>query len=488
MDIILLLKALVLGIVEGVTEFLPISSTGHLIVVGDLLNYNDEQSKVFKIVIQLGAILAVCWDFRKRIGTVIGGLRTDPVQQHFAMLIFVGFLPAMLLGFSFYSLIKQYLFNPITVAGALIVGGFVILYIEKRAYQPRYEKVEDMSSREALLIGFAQSVAMFPGVSRAGATIMGGLTNGNGSGNRLVLTSTGLVNLVGVSGFETFQLASGGRNSLTLKDTNFARVPSGWINIIGGGSGDTVDATAFSAYKSLAVIGNSETIFMAANNTLSLYGGSGHEVYATNDVIGVTAGTSLNIIGANDVVYLGVNATLGLYGGSGYSVYATSDVIGVTAGTSFSLVGSNDDVYLGANASLSLLGGSGCIIHGTSASIGTAAGMAFVLTGQNNAINVGGSGDTIGLVNGFGDVVTGSSAQLLNTSITGFGTGMGIDFNDLVPGTSAFSLVYKGDTTQGVLSIVSGSQATQLQLVGNYTASLFHTASDGHGGTLVSYG
>ena len=178
MDIILLLKALVLGIVEGVTEFLPISSTGHLIVVGDLLNYNDEQSKVFKIVIQLGAILAVCWDFRKRIGTVIGGLRTDPVQQHFAMLIFVGFLPAMLLGFSLYSLIKLYLFNPITVAGALIVGGLVILYIEKRAYQPRYEKVEDMSSREALLIGFAQSIAMFPGVSRAGATIMGGLVFG----------------------------------------------------------------------------------------------------------------------------------------------------------------------------------------------------------------------------------------------------------------------------------------------------------------------
>lgn len=178
MDWLLLFKALILGVVEGVTEFLPISSTGHLIVVGDLLNYNDEQSKVFKIVIQLAAILAVCWDFRTRIATVVGGLRTDPVQQRFATLIFVGFLPALILGFLFYSTIKAYLFNPITVAGALIAGGLLILYIEKRAYQPRYEKVEDMSWREALSVGFAQSFAMFPGVSRAGATIMGGLIFG----------------------------------------------------------------------------------------------------------------------------------------------------------------------------------------------------------------------------------------------------------------------------------------------------------------------
>lgn len=178
MDFILLLKALVLGIVEGVTEFLPISSTGHLIVVGDLLNYNDEQSKVFKIVIQLGAILAVCWDFRERIITMVGGLKSDPVQQRFATLIFVGFLPAAVLGLLFHSTIKAYLFNPITVAGALIVGGLVILYIEKRAAQPRYEKVDDMSWREALAVGFAQSLAIFPGVSRAGATIMGGLVFG----------------------------------------------------------------------------------------------------------------------------------------------------------------------------------------------------------------------------------------------------------------------------------------------------------------------
>ena len=178
MDLILLLKALILGIVEGVTEFLPISSTGHLIVVGDLLNYNDEQSKVFKIVIQFAAILAVCWAFKNRIGQAIGGLRADPVQQRFATLILVGFLPALVLGYLFHSTIKMYLFNPITVAGALIVGGVLILYIEKRAYQPRFEKVEDMPWRTALAVGFAQSIAMFPGVSRAGATIMGGLIFG----------------------------------------------------------------------------------------------------------------------------------------------------------------------------------------------------------------------------------------------------------------------------------------------------------------------
>jgi undecaprenyl-diphosphatase len=178
MDILLLLKALLLGIVEGITEFLPISSTGHLIIVGDLLNYNNEQSKVFKIVIQLAAIFAVCWDFRARIATAVSGLRRDTQQQHFALLIIMGFLPAMVLGVLFHSTIKTYLFNPVTVAAALIVGGLLILYIEKRAYQPRFTSVDEMSWREALSVGFAQALAMFPGVSRAGSTIMGGLIFG----------------------------------------------------------------------------------------------------------------------------------------------------------------------------------------------------------------------------------------------------------------------------------------------------------------------
>lgn len=178
MDFILLLKALVLGIIEGLTEFLPVSSTGHLIIAGDLLNYNDEQSKVFKIVIQLGAILAVCWDFRERIGKVALGLRSDPVQQRFALHLMIGFLPAAVLGVLFYSAIKAYLFNPITVAGALIAGGLLILYVEKRAYHPRVESVDELNWRTALKVGFAQSVAMFPGVSRAGATIIGGVILG----------------------------------------------------------------------------------------------------------------------------------------------------------------------------------------------------------------------------------------------------------------------------------------------------------------------
>lgn len=178
MDPTLLFKAFILGFVEGLTEFLPISSTGHLIIVGSLLDYTDEQSKVFKIVIQLAAILAVCWDYRARIQRVATGLKSDPVQQKFVGHLLVAFLPAAVLGVMFHSTIKTYLFNPITVAGALIVGGLVILYIEKRAYHPRLQSVDEMDWKVALKVGFAQAIAMFPGVSRAGATIMGGLVFG----------------------------------------------------------------------------------------------------------------------------------------------------------------------------------------------------------------------------------------------------------------------------------------------------------------------
>lgn len=174
----LLLKALILGIIEGLTEFLPISSTGHLIIAGSLLGYTDDQSKVFKIVIQLAAILAVCWFYRSRIVSVLGGLHRDPVQQRFAGLLVVGFLPAAVLGVLFHSTIKTYLFNPLTVAGALIAGGLLILYVERKAYHPRVEEVDAMRWPDALKVGFAQAMAMFPGVSRSGATIMGGLMFG----------------------------------------------------------------------------------------------------------------------------------------------------------------------------------------------------------------------------------------------------------------------------------------------------------------------
>ncbi|NLF54428.1 MAG: undecaprenyl-diphosphate phosphatase [Thauera phenolivorans] len=178
MDLPLLLTALVLGIVEGLTEFLPISSTGHLIVLGDLLGYNDDASKVFKIVIQLGAILAVCWDYRERLLHIAGTLTTERASQRFVGLLFVGFLPAAVLGLMFHATIKSLLFNPITVATALVIGGVVILYVEKRAYHPRIHAVDAMRWSDALKVGFAQALAMIPGTSRSGATIMGGLIFG----------------------------------------------------------------------------------------------------------------------------------------------------------------------------------------------------------------------------------------------------------------------------------------------------------------------
>jgi undecaprenyl-diphosphatase len=178
MDLSLLLIALVLGIVEGLTEFLPVSSTGHLIIVGDLLGYNDETSKVFKIVIQFAAVLAVCWDYRARLGQVAAGLASDPVARRFVGLLFIGFLPAAVLGLMFHSTIKALLFNPLTVATALVVGGLIILYLEKRAYHPGLQSVDEMRWADALKVGFAQALAMVPGTSRSGATIMGGLLFG----------------------------------------------------------------------------------------------------------------------------------------------------------------------------------------------------------------------------------------------------------------------------------------------------------------------
>ena len=178
MDFPLLLVALVLGIIEGLTEFLPVSSTGHLIIFGDLLGYNDDTSKVFKIVIQLAAILAVCWDYRERLIKVASGLRTEPSAQRFVGMLFVAFLPDAVLGLMFHSKIKALLFNPITVATALVVGGLIILYVEKRAYKPRIMEVEQMRWSDAVKVGFAQALAMIPGTSRSGSTIMGGLIFG----------------------------------------------------------------------------------------------------------------------------------------------------------------------------------------------------------------------------------------------------------------------------------------------------------------------
>ena len=177
MEFALLIKALILGIVEGLTEFLPVSSTGHLIIVGDLLNFNDEKGKVFEIVIQFGAILGVVWDYRARVGRLITGIRNRH-EQRFILNLFIAFLPAAVAGLLLHKTITTYLFNPLTVAGALIVGGILILVIERLPLQVRVTSMEDLSPLDALKIGIAQTFSLFPGVSRAGATIMGGLLSG----------------------------------------------------------------------------------------------------------------------------------------------------------------------------------------------------------------------------------------------------------------------------------------------------------------------
>jgi len=177
-----LLVALVLGIVEGLTEFLPVSSTGHLIVAGSLLDYTGEQAKVFEIVIQAGAILAVCWEYRARIARVLRGLGSDPVAQRFAVNVAVAFVPAAALGLVFAKAIKAVLFAPVPVALAFIVGALVILWVERRErLRPGVVRIDDVDAMrwtDALKVGFAQALALIPGTSRSGATIIGGMLFG----------------------------------------------------------------------------------------------------------------------------------------------------------------------------------------------------------------------------------------------------------------------------------------------------------------------
>ncbi|WP_337840275.1 undecaprenyl-diphosphate phosphatase [Rheinheimera sp.] len=174
MDIWLLIKAFILGLVEGLTEFLPVSSTGHLIVVGDLIGFHND-GRVFEIAIQLGAILAVVFEYRQRFTSVLTGLTHDRKAQNFVLNLFVAFLPAAVIGLLFISKIKEYLFNPITVATMLVLGGLVILYAERRQHQVRIHDVDDISWKDALKVGCAQVISMIPGTSRSGATIIGGL-------------------------------------------------------------------------------------------------------------------------------------------------------------------------------------------------------------------------------------------------------------------------------------------------------------------------
>lgn len=178
MDIHILFKGLILGLVEGITEFIPVSSTGHLILAGDLLGFDDDRAKVFEVFIQLGAILSVVWLYRERLLGVIRALSSRYEARRFTLNIFVAFLPAAVIGLLAHHAIKQYLFNPITVAAALVTGGVAILLIERMKHSTHVKSTDDVTLRQAVGIGLAQCLALFPGVSRSGATIMGGLVIG----------------------------------------------------------------------------------------------------------------------------------------------------------------------------------------------------------------------------------------------------------------------------------------------------------------------
>jgi undecaprenyl-diphosphatase len=178
MGLELLFGALFLGIVEGLTEFLPVSSTGHLILVVDLIGFEGPPGQVFEVVIQLGAIGAVCWEYSRRFARAASGLFTEPDQFRFVRNILLAFLPSVVIGALAYGYIKTYLFDPWLVVISLILGGFAILWIERNLPAARYETVERMPARIAFYVGLCQVISMIPGVSRAGATIMGGLLLG----------------------------------------------------------------------------------------------------------------------------------------------------------------------------------------------------------------------------------------------------------------------------------------------------------------------
>ena len=181
MELTLIIQVLIMGIVEGLTEFLPISSTGHLILAGSLLNFTGEKVKVFEIVIQAGAMLAVCWEYRVKIARVVLDFNRDIAAKRFVVNLLVAFLPAVVLGLAFGKAIKAHLFKPIPVALAFIIGAFIIIWIEKRQRRIMYSRVDsvdDMSVMDALKVGLAQCFALIPGTSRSGATIIGAMAFG----------------------------------------------------------------------------------------------------------------------------------------------------------------------------------------------------------------------------------------------------------------------------------------------------------------------
>ena len=178
MELPILLKAAILGTVEGLTEFLPISSTGHLILAGSLLDFNSEVGKVFEVVIQSGAMLAIILEYRRKFSSVALGLFRETAARRFVLNLGIAFLPAAIIGLSLSKYIKEVLFRPVPVAAAFIVGAFVILWVERRNLRVRIESVDAMSLSDAFKVGLAQTLALIPGTSRAGATIIGGMLFG----------------------------------------------------------------------------------------------------------------------------------------------------------------------------------------------------------------------------------------------------------------------------------------------------------------------
>jgi undecaprenyl-diphosphatase len=184
------LKAALMGIVEGLTEFLPISSTGHLILAGSLLDFTGATVKVFEIAIQTGAMLAVIWEYRQRLAATVTGLATEPAARRFALNVLVAFIPAAVLGLLLGKVVKEHLFHPVPVAMAFIVGGLIILWVERRhrgqfgerdlegTRRARVESVDQMSGLDALKVGLVQCLALIPGTSRSGATIIGSMMFG----------------------------------------------------------------------------------------------------------------------------------------------------------------------------------------------------------------------------------------------------------------------------------------------------------------------
>jgi undecaprenyl-diphosphatase len=178
-DIALLIKAAIMGVVEGLTEFLPISSTGHLILAGSLLGFTGEKSKVFEIAIQTGAIVAVIIVYWQKLRSTLLALPTERQAQRFALNVGIAFVPAVILGLLLGKAIKDALFTPQVVATTFIIGGFIILWAERRpASSVRIDNVDDMSPLDALKVGLVQCLAMVPGTSRSGATIIGGMLLG----------------------------------------------------------------------------------------------------------------------------------------------------------------------------------------------------------------------------------------------------------------------------------------------------------------------